>query len=418
MNKRQKKTVAVGVETVAAASGKTVAAATATGHRTYAAVDVGKHRLDATVDGRRVRGFDNTAAGIRRLMKHVTKAAVHIVVCEASGGYERRMLDMLAKAGIATHRAHANKVRHDAQAHGRMAKTDRIDTLVIWDYADNFQVKADELMDADTTALGAILQRRSQLVDARVAEANRLELATGVALRDIKAHIKQLDKRVQKMDDARAELLGHAPALAARVQRLAAIRGIGPLTAAMLVAFLPELGQASHAEIAALAGIAPWARDSGSMHGHRSIGGGRSHLRRALYMPTLAAIQHKEGDLARFYTRLRDRGRPAKVAIVAAMRKLLVMANAIAKRDAPWQEQWTAADTAQARASAAATTNATAGKAAATDGATTTTTATKGKATTTAAANTAKAAHASVTKATRTQPTDKRQGAPRLAKAA
>ena len=414
MNKRQKRTAAA---------------------RVYAAVDVGKLRLDATVDGRRVKGFDNTAAGIRRLARHAAKAGVDVVVCEASGGYERRMLDMLAKAGIATHRAHANKVRHDAQAHGRMAKTDRIDTLVIWDYADNFQVKADELMDADTTALGAILQRRSQLVDARVAEANRLELATGVALRDIKAHIKQLDKRVQKMDDARAELLGHAPALAARVQRLAAIRGIGPLTAAMLVAFLPELGQASHAEIAALAGIAPWARDSGSMHGHRSIGGGRSHLRRALYMPTLAAIQHKEGDLGRFYTRLRDRGRPGKVAVVAAMRKLLVMANAVAKRDTPWQEQWTAADAARAKAAATGKTTAAAdaatvdGEAAMTEGAAATTA--DGQATTTAAAGKAMvtdvaavdgqatATQAKATaKATPTQPTGKRQGANRLAKAA
>ena len=193
--------------------------------------------------------------------------------------------------------------------------------------------------DADTTDLAALVSRREQLLQLRQQERNRLELAQDLAAKDIKAHIKQLERRIKKMEKACAELLAKAPALAERVKRLAAMRGIGTVTATTLVAFLPELGQLSHAQITAMAGLAPWSCDSGAKHGRRAIRGGRGRVRRALYMAAMTAAQHKPGHLGRYYHRLRhQQNKPGKVALVACMRKLIIMANAVVKREAPWQE--------------------------------------------------------------------------------
>ena len=166
-----------------------------------------------------------------------------------------------------------------------------------------------------------------------------MELAQGIAAEDIEENIKQLQARINKMEQACAEHLERAPALAERVKRLIAIRGIGMVTATTLVAFLPELGRLSHAQITAMAGLAPWSCDSGAKQGRRAIRGGRGRVRRALYMAALTATQHKPGHLGRYYQRLHHQQRkPGKVAMVACMRKLVIMANAVMKREAPWQE--------------------------------------------------------------------------------
>lgn len=391
--------------------------------RQYAGVDVGKRALDVCVDGTgKVKRFDNTAAGIERLIKHVTAAGVDRVVCEASGGYERRLLSLLSQAKVAAHCAQPERIHGHAKALGRRAKTDALDAGLLRDYGLRHQPTPTAPVDKDTTALGQLLLRRAQLVEQRKQETNRLERAEGEVLQDITAHLEHLDERIDKMEQARATLLDQAPALARRVERYAGIRGIGALTAAILAAFMPELGRASHAQIAALAGLAPWVRESGASKKQRHISGGRTYVRKALYMAALSATRCKHSDLGRYYAGLRQRGKPGKVTIVAVMRKLLIMANAVAKRGTPWQEQWTATDAAEARAAvqAKAEAESTAKAESTAQAATLNHKAVPAPATrpSTQRAQAGGKRHGAIVEATRQQPRDNSRGASRTAKAA
>lgn len=303
-------------------------------------VDVGKDFLDWSEAGRQGR-LANTPQAITKQLKRWAKAETPaLVVLEASGGYERPLITGLRAAGMAYRVLHANKVRAYAQARGQYAKTDRLDAGIIAAYAEAMAVVPTEgLPDEESRqALRGLLQRRRQLLAQRTQELNRLE-KPGVApapVASLKRHVKWLTSEVEALEqDLDTWLQEHSePAQAIRL--LESINGVGLLTAATLWAELPELGHRPAAALTALAGLAPYNRDSGRYHGQRYIRGGRSSVRGALYMAALVAARCN-APLKRFYEHLKARGKPKKLALIAVMRKLLLVAHSVLKRRTPWQ---------------------------------------------------------------------------------
>lgn len=307
-------------------------------------VDIGKHQLDIYVDKiehRRV--VNNTVSGIKALIRHLHALAsedhnVELVVCEATGGYERALCQALMAEGIPVHVAHANKVRAFATAQGVLAKTDRLDARMLALYGRVFMPPATALPDPARLQLRALLQRRRQLLAMRTREHNRLETADARSLRtSLERHIDWLNNELTQLDADWKQALAHQQALAQETMLYESVRGIGQLTAATLVAELPELGHLTDKSLTALAGLAPFSKDSGQRHGYRRIRAGRPVVRTCLYMAALSATRYNP-DLRDFYKRLRARGKPGKVALVAVMRKLLILLNSIARRQTPWTE--------------------------------------------------------------------------------
>ena len=304
-----------------------------------AGVDIGKANLDVSVSEGPVLRFDNTARGITRLLKHLMEQDATMTVCESTGGYERLLVGRLRKAEIAVRVAHPSRVRAFARACGYEAKTDPRDAQVLSRYGQVFP-------DADTLEpepgreeLRDLLRRRRQLVEQRVQELNRLDkgVSFGVA-KSTKRHIAWLDKEIAQLDKEYQEALRSSAPLARRAALYRTVPGVGPLTAAILVAHLPELGHWDSKALTSLVGLAPWSRDSGQKRGQRAIRGGRGIVRKALYLCACSVIQ-VDGELRRFYQNLRQRGKPGNLALVAVMRKLLLQLNALARRGTPWVAQ-------------------------------------------------------------------------------
>ena len=299
---------------------------------TVAGIDVGKWRLDVSVSQGPVRSFDNTAEGIAALLGWVTSQGANEAVCEPTGGYERELVRRLQESGLPVHVAHPNKVRNFARAAGHEAKTDVLDARVLSHYGEVFQL-ADRLPDdGEGQELKELLKRRKDLVDQRVQERNRLEKGLrGGARRSTERHVEWLDEEIARMDEEYRKALRESARLSETAALYRSVPGVGELTAASLVAYLPELGQCEGKALTALVGLAPWSRDSGTQRGYRSIRGGRGAVRRVLYMAALSAVRSNE-DLGCFYRGLRKRGKTGKVALVAVMRKLLLLLNAVARR--------------------------------------------------------------------------------------
>jgi transposase len=305
-------------------------------------IDIAKLRFDAvlgvTTD---VRTFPNDEAGHEALITALGGQTVELIVMEATGGLERDLACALQAAEFAVAVVNPRQARDFARAMGFLAKTDRIDARALAVLAqvlarhperDKF-VKA--LPTAEQQALQALVARRRQLVTMLVAERQRLATSHKAARASIEALIKAIR---QQIDTVEAQLASHIDAHhAALAHQLASVRGIGPATIATLIADVPELGALSRREIAALIGLAPFNRDSGQMRGKRTIFGGRADVRRALYMATLAAIRFNR-VIRQFYDRLVAAGKPKKVAIVACMRKLLTILNAMVRSGASWND--------------------------------------------------------------------------------
>lgn len=309
----------------------------------YVGIDVSKHTLDIYLNNRNV-SVENTVSGVADLVKQLQKQQnenneIGLIACEASGGYERLFVRELQKQEFPVHVAHANKVRAYARAKGLLAKTDKIDAQLISEYARVMTPAADEkLLSESAEILGELLKRREQLHDQKQREQNRLDkeyLLT--VIKSIKSHIKWLEEEIEAIDKQIKEQQAHIN-LKPAMELLISIPGIGNLTASYMLAFLPELGKLDHKQIAALVGVAPFNRDSGLFRGKRFIQGGRAILRKILYMAALASIRWYT-EMRLFYQRLRKQGKPAKVAIVAVMRKLIIVLNSIMKRKTPWQEK-------------------------------------------------------------------------------
>ena len=301
-----------------------------------AGVDVAKDTLDVSVSEGPVLRFDNTAKGITKLLKHLTKQEATLAVCEATGGYERALVSRLRKDEVAIHVVHPNRVRSFAKACGYEAKTDPRDAQVLSRYGQVFPESETPGTEPEREELQDLLRRRRQLVEQRVQEVNRLDkgASAGVA-ESTKRHIAWLDAEISKMEKEYQEALQGSFRLAQQAALYRTVPGVGPLTAATLVAFLPELGRWDSKSLTSLVGLAPWSRDSGRKRGQRAIRGGRGVVRKALYLCACSVIQ-VEGELRHFYQNLRQRGKPGNVALVAVMRKLLLQLNALARRGTPW----------------------------------------------------------------------------------
>ena len=304
-----------------------------------AGIDVGKASLDVSLAGGPVRQFANTAEGRLPLLQWLGQEAVTVAVCEPTGGYERPLVADLQAAGLPVVVAHPTRVRAFARVCGTEAKTDLLDAHVLARYGAAVPAVATPPPDPARTALRDLVSRRRQLVETRVQEKNRRDKGlTRAVAQSTRRHLAWLDREIARLEAQIQQAVADSPELARRAQLYRSVRGVGEVTAAVLTAYLPELGQTSGPAVTALVGLAPWARDSGRQRGYRAIRGGRGTVRRALYLAALAAVRHA-GELQRFYQGLRQRGKPGKVALVAVMRKLLLHLNAVARRGTPWIEE-------------------------------------------------------------------------------
>jgi transposase len=296
----------------------------------YTGLDIAKLNLQLHLAGR-IHDLPNSTAGHRRLRKLLAaQPGVH-VVCEATGGYERDVVATLHEAKVPVSALNPARVRHFARATGQRAKTDDIDAAVLTAYGQALQPKPTAPRTEQEQQLAELIRRRVQVVEILVAQRQQAERLTVPALRrQAQSLVRRLERDRKQIEEQLKALRTQAATLAERVQKLEAITGVGTLTALGVLAELPELGTLNRRQAAALAGLAPHPRESGQWHGRRSIGGGRAPVRRALYMAALVAA-HSNRQLKEFYQRLRAAGKPAKVALTAVMRKLIVLMNHILK---------------------------------------------------------------------------------------
>ena len=301
-----------------------------------AGIDVGKVSLDVSVSEGPVLRFGNTAKSITRLLRHLKEQCTTMTVCKSTGGYERLLVSRLRKAEIAVRVAHPSRVRSFARACGYEAKTDPRDAQVLSRYGQVFPDSDTPELEPEREELQDLLRRRRQFVEQRVQELNRLDKGVSAAVANsTKRHIAWLDKEIAQLEEEYQEALQSNSSLAQRAALYRTVPGVGPLTAAILVAHLPELGHWDSKALTSLVGLAPWSRDSGQKRGQRAIRGGRGIVRKVLYLCACSVIQ-VNGELRRFYQNLRQRGKPGNLALVAVMRKLLLQLNALARRQTPW----------------------------------------------------------------------------------
>jgi transposase len=309
----------------------------------FVGIDISKAALDvvAHVSGKRLQA-ENSEQGLKQLGAQLAALSPELVVLEASGGYERLCVALLMQAGLPVAVVNARQVRAFAVATGVLAKTDAVDARVLAHFAAAVRPAVRPLPDEQRQVLDELMSRRRQLVEMLVMEKNRLGQARDRRVRrDIKSLIEVLEKRISGCNGELQRLIQASPVWRAQEDLLRSFTGIGPVSARTLVAELPELGTLDRKKIAALVGIAPIARDSGPRKGRRSISGGRGQVRSALYMATITAIRTNPVIRA-FNQRLIAAGKPFKVALVASMRKMLTILNAMMRTQTRWSEPVTA----------------------------------------------------------------------------
>ena len=274
----------------------------------------------------------NTAKGHAQLIQLLRPLPGVHVVCEATGGYERAPVAALQAREVPVSVVNPALVRHFAQAQGRRAKNDPLDAAVLSAFGQAMQPKPTPVPDAALAELRELVRWRQQLQAQLIASSNRTEhTATKFVTRQQAKLIRQLETQLTAVTTEMAAALKRSPHWQAQIEKLATLDGVGTLTAVATLSQMPELGRLNRQEAAALAGLAPWTRQSGPWEGQRHIGGGRAEIRRALYMAAVAVARMKHTALGQFYHRLRQAGKPAKVALTAVMRKLLLQMNHILK---------------------------------------------------------------------------------------
>jgi transposase len=290
-------------------------------------IDVSKPLIDCFIINKTF-SLPNSPAGFRRLCRLLPPHS-HVVL-EATGGYERALVAHLQAAGIAVCVVNPRQVRDFARAQGRLAKTDSLDARVLADFGAAMAPKPTAKPDPSRRALSELCSLREQLVAIRTQLINHREhLQDSVTKRAVRASLAPIERQIKALEVAIANKIQNDPFIQSQFLTLSAHYGIGKLTAATLLAHLPELGSASRGQIAALAGLAPFNHDSGSLRGQRHIRGGRHKVRKALYLASLTVIRN--GSLKAFYLRLRSNGKPPKVALIATARKLLILLNSSLK---------------------------------------------------------------------------------------
>jgi transposase len=276
-----------------------------------------------------------TAAGWARLAARLRRLAPTLILCEATGGLELPLAGVLAAAGLPLAIVNPRQVRDFAKATGLRAKTDPLDAAVLAHFAEAIRPVPRPVPDATTQTLAALVTRRRQLVEMVTAEENRLGSAPSALRARLQAHLRWLRRELAALDSDLDRTIRSHPAWRVQDELLQSTPGVGPTLSATLLGGLPELGSLGRGPIAALVGVAPWARDSGTYRGARRCWGGRADVRAVLYMATLAAVRCNP-VLRAFYQRLLAAGKLKKVALVACMRKLLTILNAMVKTQTPW----------------------------------------------------------------------------------
>ena len=302
----------------------------------WVGIDISKSNLVVWVQPQG-EGFEvaNTSPGLEALVERLSRYEVGRVLLEATGGYETKAMAALQAANFTVLRINPRRARAFAVAMGRNAKTDPIDAAVLADFAQVVQTPSNKAISPERQALRELIQQREHFVQQRDDSRRRLQQAQLAAVATIlKEHIRYLQTQIKQLDKVISQSMYELDA--EKAKRLIAVKGIGPVATAGLLVYLPELGELDRREIAALAGIAPYNDDSGNHSGKRQISGGRARVRRALYMACWVVIRHQAEFKAR-YTALLERGKSAKVALIACMRILLIRLNAMLRDGTEWR---------------------------------------------------------------------------------
>jgi transposase len=296
----------------------------------YIGVDVAKQTLELSHFDHKTRSIPNTKAGIQRLIKRVKALGKSVMVCcEATGGYEKLLASELFDAGVPIAVANAKRVRDFGKSKGLLAKTDPIDAELLAHFASVLHPRVQQPTPSWQPELQALMTRREELLRMLKQEKSRLDpLPRASIAKLIRRHIKQMELQLKLVDRQMKELCGDSADLKTAVERITEVKGLGEVSAFALLGFVPELGSVTDKEASALVGVAPFNRDSGKFRGRRHITGGRPRVRRILYMAAVSA-RTSNPILRDFYNHLIDQGKPAKVALVAVMRKLVCLANQI-----------------------------------------------------------------------------------------
>lgn len=306
----------------------------------HVGIDVSKKCFDLHIlEDQQDRHFEYTAAQISKCVKWLKKEEVALIVLEATGGYEVELAAALQGGGLPVAVVNPRRIRDFAKAVGRMAKTDKLDARIIAQYGATVQPRESSQIDENSRILKGLVARRNQLIEMKTAESNRREHAFDKTVRrSIETIVGMLEKEIEKVEEQLRARIDSQPELKQKAEILDSAPGIGSTTAFLLVVEFPELGRANKKEIAALLGVAPMNRDSGMFRGKRMTGGGRRGVRSRLYMPVLSAIRYNP-VIRKFYRHLLEEGKKKMTAVVAAMRKLVVILNTMVKNNQTWSRK-------------------------------------------------------------------------------
>lgn len=306
---------------------------------TYVGIDVSKNRLDIAMHpSGECQQVGNDERGIRYAVSRLRKVRPTLVVLEATGGLEQSVAAALALAGLPVAVVNPRQVRDFAKAVGKLAKTDTLDAKVLAHFAEAVRPEPRPLPDEQAQLLSAKLLRRRQIIAMITSEENRLSTAPKPIRRRIKVHLRWLKQELKRTNEELEQIVQESPIWREKAALLRSVPGVGPTLSVTLLAELPELEHLNRKKLAALVGVAPVNRDSGTLRGIRTIWGGRSGVRTVLYMATLCAVRFNS-TIKTFYERLRAKGKPKKVALTACMRKLLTILGAMLRNRTPWQPQ-------------------------------------------------------------------------------
>ena len=303
----------------------------------FVGIDVSQARLDMAVRPGASFSITHTESAIVTLVQQLRALSPTLIVLEATGGMEIPLTSALATAGLPVVVVNPRQVRDFAKACGHLAKTDALDAQVLAQFAEVMRPQPRPLPDAETRALAALLTRRRQLVEMLTAEKNRLLSAAAPIRKRLRTHITWLERELQHTNTNLAEAIRQSPVWREKDELLQSVPGVGPVVTSTLLASLPELGILTNKQIAALVGVAPLNRDSGTLRGRRTVWGGRAQVRAVLYMSAIVAARFNP-VIRVFYQRLCATGKAKKVALTACMRKLLTILNAMLKHRTPWRQ--------------------------------------------------------------------------------
>ena len=304
--------------------------------KSHVGIDVSKTFLDVYVlPDKKYFRFNNDIKGINKLVKKIQLFPNIEIVMEATGGYEQQVAEELKKANLSVCVANPRQIRDFAKGLGKLAKTDKIDAEVIALFSQKVQPMANVIIDENQKKLAEYATRRSQLVRIISVERNHLEHASKESQKSINRIIKVLEKELEKITFAQEKIIQEDSIYSQKNKILQSIKGVGSVVSSEIIANLPELGKIEHRQITSLVGLAPFNHDSGKLRGKRAIKGGRKSIRCMLYMAIISGIRYNP-RIKEFYQRLRTFGKSPKVAITACMRKLLIMMNAMVRKNELW----------------------------------------------------------------------------------